>query len=135
VSKLGEKIKKVVVMAGVSGIASSAVASALSCGIETVSGHLRKLEKAGFVERSRYTGHQVRWGPPGTWAHHEAARGKAAINAQAKRRRAELAATESAAAVDYVDLPMVRRLVCANSCRPMVKTGPASVFELARWAA
>lgn len=122
-------------MAGVSGIASSAVASMLGCGIETVSGHLRALEKAGLVERSRYTGNQVRWGPPGTWAHHEAARGRAAVNAHEKRRRAELAATEERSAVEFGDLPMVRRLVCASSCEPLVKTGPVSVFELARWAA
>lgn len=130
-SKLQQKILDVVVKAGLAGIASSKIAANASCNIKTVSHHIRALRAAGLVEPSRNAGVLMRWGPPGTWAHHEAARGKASMEKQKRSRRK----ADKVAAVAYAERPMMRRLVNAADCPPMVKPRPSSVFEVARWAA
>jgi DNA-binding transcriptional ArsR family regulator len=117
--------------AGLTGIASSKIAVAASCNIETVSRHIRDLRAAGLIEPSRKAGVSMRWGPPGTWAHHEADRGRASLEQRKRDRRK----SDKLAAVSFADRPIVRLLVKAADCPPMVKPGPSSVFEVARWAA
>lgn len=65
-----------VLKAGFSGISISTLMALTGRSVTNTGGILRALYLDGLIERSHSGGNTCVWGPPGTWAHHAAARRK-----------------------------------------------------------
>ena len=85
------------------------------------------LRELGVIEPSANFGSRVKWGPPGTWDHYAAWREK---GLRERTRRATLA-DEQRRCIDAGDQPFLRVVHHVSECAPIIKTGPASVWELA----
>lgn len=113
--------------AGFSGASMKEIRAATDLS-ETAAGYwLCVLRDAGAIEQSTLFGHMVRWGPPGTWAHHAAWREKM----QKQRTRREDRKAGEIEHAHWAKRPFVNRLRVASECEPIKKTCPASVWEMA----
>ncbi len=128
-----QRVLDMVLAAGPATSKASAIAAELGITAGVVRHALLKLEKLRKVERTRLRGRNLSWGPPGTIARHQQ---KALESREAYRQKRLLEKREQRALErldDEVDpLPMRRVIVPAATARPLVKTCPASVWELGR---
>ena len=119
-----ETILRLVLAAGVGGIRAAVLMIEVKRSAQCVGSHLVALEDAGLIERSSATGNGCKWGPPGTWAHHQGARDREA--ARRVRRRSVMSDAEYEAS-----LHPVRVSVPSHLAEPMRQRPACSVWEFA----
>ena len=119
--------------AGVGGICIAALTRLMGLPKGTVGNYLRTMRDEGKAERSNSGGMSCTWGPPGTWAHHEAHRARSADALAIRCARMERKRADEEAAEAFASAPVVRRIVPAGMAKPLRNLGPASVFEVADW--
>ena len=115
---------------GTDGLKVSELSAKLSLTPGVIRHILVALEKRKLVERTRNRGRGVYWGPPGTAARRTEllyADRAAYAELRAKQKR-EQRALEKIGATDL--LPLKRQIVPAKEAAPLMKRGPASVWEL-----
>lgn len=125
-------LKRVLEMVKEPGVKASVIAAALGLTPGVVRHALCTLEKRRLVERTRPRGRNLLWGPPGTAARHRERAQAAQVAYEAKRagEKREQRALDRLYREGGDPLPACRRTVPASTAAPLVKTGPASVWEL-----
>ena len=81
------RVLTIVLAAGLDGIAMKALHKTTGMSITSLQKHLGVLSGSGQVECSDATGQGCRWGPPGTWAHHQGNRDRNAARREARAAR------------------------------------------------
>jgi hypothetical protein len=111
------------IAAGVAGVSISEVKAYLGRAHETCLQHLRALKAEGLLECSHNSGRTCRWGPIGTWAHHQGSRDR---EAQRREQRAYERKDDP-----LVTDPIVQTRVPAHLVPPLLNIPVPSVWAYA----
>ena len=117
------EILRLVLAAGMVGIRSAVIAAQIGRSVQCVGGHLVELERDKLIERSIRTGNNCRWGAPGIWAQHQAARDREASRRERRRLKSGMP--------DPFLSPVSKTTVPAHLADPMRQRPSCSVWEFA----